>query len=535
MRKLSLVFVAIAAVIAAAVVAAPIAAGFVATIAATTAIPALAAGKSSPSALNGVYRIKWTEQELVAGGTMSAASPARTQKTLCVSSKPGCYSTIQAAVDAAHDGDTIRIDKGTFAGGVTINVSVNIVGAGASKTTIRGGGPVLTIGTIEGTNGNLTDSITGVTITGGLNNSHPDEGVSFGGGVWIAQSTNQTTGATVSISDSVITGNTVAPKTPIPPGDFCGPLPCGFGDGGGIDNAGTLTLTNTRMTNNQAGGNGTPASGLFDGGIANRSIATLTMRHCIVTGNRAIAGPPNGRQASTGGIGDDGMMTISDSVVSGNSAVLTGTSQMDEGASAGGISISGRGSAAISKTIISSNRVTASSSLGDEGTFAGGLLVEGSLTLDKSSVDHNQVSTAASGSAFSDAGGLEVDGTATISNSVILGNSVTATAGSGQAFAQGGGLANVGQTTLRKTLVAGNRVTANGTSGVAQGGGIWNSVFNDGDPQPMLILVESVVTANTVNANGGITPQGGGLFTTAPVTLTITVIAANKPDQCFGC
>jgi hypothetical protein len=29
--------------------------------------------------------------------------------------------------------------------------------------------------------------------------------------------------------------------------------------------------------------------------------------------------------------------------------------------------------------------------------------------------------------------------------------------------------------------------------------------------------------------------QGGGLYTASPVTLTRTVIAGNKPDQCFGC
>ena len=40
----------------------------------------------------------------------------------------------------------------------------------------------------------------------------------------------------------------------------------------------------------------------------------------------------------------------------------------------------------------------------------------------------------------------------------------------------------------------------------------------------------------TVQARApGITIQGGGLFTTVPVTLKDTVIAQNIPDQCFGC
>ena len=37
---------------------------------------------------------------------------------LCVGGpQPGCHATIQAAVDAAQDGDTIRVGPGTFAGG----------------------------------------------------------------------------------------------------------------------------------------------------------------------------------------------------------------------------------------------------------------------------------------------------------------------------------------------------------------------------------------------------------------------------------
>ena len=63
---------------------------------------------------------------------------------LCVGSKPGCYATIQAAVDAAHDGDMIKLAAGTFSGGVTIDKSVSLVGAGAAATIIKGGGPVLT-------------------------------------------------------------------------------------------------------------------------------------------------------------------------------------------------------------------------------------------------------------------------------------------------------------------------------------------------------------------------------------------------------
>ena len=128
---------------------------------------------------------------------------------------------------------------------------------------------------------------------------------------------------------------------------------------------------------------------------------------------------------------------------------------------------------------------------------------------------------------------MDVDGVATIRDSRIVANSATANAPGGTAIALAGGISNFGRTTLERTLVVGNSVTANGAAGSVQGGGIWNSNF--GGPPSVLTLTDSVVTANTLSASPGLTAQGGGLFTTFAVTLTRTVIAGNKPDQCFGC
>jgi pectin methylesterase-like acyl-CoA thioesterase len=77
---------------------------------------------------------------------LTAAAPSAFAASICVGPGPGCFSTLQAAIDAAHDGDTIHIASGTFAGGVTLTNSVRLVGAGAGSTTIRGGDSVLTIG-----------------------------------------------------------------------------------------------------------------------------------------------------------------------------------------------------------------------------------------------------------------------------------------------------------------------------------------------------------------------------------------------------
>jgi nitrous oxidase accessory protein len=83
---------------------------------------------------------------LACGGAVFATKPALAAD-LCVGDlQPGCFSTIQAAVDAAQDGDTIRIGPGTFVGGIMITKSISLVGVAAAATRIEGGGPVLTIG-----------------------------------------------------------------------------------------------------------------------------------------------------------------------------------------------------------------------------------------------------------------------------------------------------------------------------------------------------------------------------------------------------
>src|SRR2546423_2982331 len=92
--------------------------------------------------------------------------------SLCVGSGVHCFATIQAAVDAANDGGIIHIGPGTFAGGITIDKNLKLIGAGAGATIISGGGPGVTIGQF-GAPSEPTVSIRAVTITGGLHTSPP--------------------------------------------------------------------------------------------------------------------------------------------------------------------------------------------------------------------------------------------------------------------------------------------------------------------------------------------------------------------------
>ena len=488
--------------------------------------------------------------------TMVVVQPALAAE-LCVGTKPGCFSAIQAAVDAAKDGDTIRVGPGTFPGGITILKNLELVGTSAGATVIRGGGPVITIGEFMGPQ--PTVSISRVTITGGLNDS---AGVAAGGGVTIAFAGPGLPGATVSIEDSVITGNRATPDGLLPPGPFCGPAPCAVAWGGGIDNSGALTLTDTRVTDNVAGAtaNGSSDATIAEGGgIRSHPGATLTIRRSVVSDNRAATTLPNGRFAFGGGIGDDGVLTVEDSAIDGNSVDATSSvgSSIPFGIEqeAGGGGLSSDGSATIMRSSVSGNGVSASNAGGDAQAVSGGIDADGVLLLVDSSVAHNTVtanvppfSGLVAGAVF---GGLEVGigAEATVRSSRIAHNTLAAFSMGGGANVAGAGIANLsGRLTLERTLVTGNRGRADGATGLPAplvgggtlGGGILNIDFGGGPPQ--LIVADSVITANALVRRDAITPAGGGIFSAdlfsgapVPFTLTRSVVAGNKPDQCVGC
>jgi hypothetical protein len=128
----------------------------------------------------------------VAAGLVSAMLPALAGAATISVCPSGCpYSQISDAVASADRGDTINVAAGTYQGGFTIGVSLKIVGAGADSTVIRGGGPVITIGSFGATT-DPTVSIDAVTITGGVTRSSP-ESIPFSGeracGRWAAAST----------------------------------------------------------------------------------------------------------------------------------------------------------------------------------------------------------------------------------------------------------------------------------------------------------------------------------------------------------
>jgi hypothetical protein len=274
----------------------------------------------------------------------------------------GCsFSSVQDAIDDAEPGATITICAGTFTGNLTIAKDLTLVGTGEDATTLRGNG-----------NGTV------VTIEAG----------------------------TVKLQDLRITGGAGA--------EF----------GGGIYNAGTLTLTGCTVTGNNTD-NG------YGNGIYNAEIATLTVEDCTISENGLDApGAPYG-----GAIYNEGALSVTNSALTGNRANY-GAALYDF--SNGGVTLTG--------CDISDNVAFDDPDFEESG---GAIYTEGlpTLTITDCTIRNN------SGARYG--GGVSLHTGAVFTNCEISGNSAI----------QGGGIYNAGDLTLDNTDVTSN--TAD------EGGGIY--------------------------------------------------------------
>ena len=307
----------------------------------------------------------------------------------------------------------------------------------------------------------------------------------------------------LTISNSTINGNVASATAPNG----------GNADSGGIlVEGGTLTITNSTVTDNSATlaaaqPNTVAAnygSAAIVGGVhIGANVTAAKISNTAITGNSAsMTNTVGTASAFSGGLHTDGVFTLSNDVIAGNSvysATLPGSSGDAEGDSAAGeMNVAGT----ISNTRLTGNRVTVSSAAGTATASAGASIVTGTLT-----------------------------------NSIVSNNHVFASSPNGAVFLAGGALQSGGPLTLQNTTVRGNTGHATGRTGSAQGGGIFavDESATGGPPGGPLILTNSNITHNRLSGSTGITLQGGGIFATNPVTLTNSLIANNDPDQCDGC
>lgn len=152
------------------------------------------------------------------------------------------------------------------------------------------------------------------------------------------------------------------------------------GCGGGIWNDGSLTLTNSTVSENSAIG-ASSESGSFGGGICN--LAALTLINSTVSGNSAIGtGSQSGSSFGGGIYNNGGFVTLTNSTVSGNSA--TGTS-----------SSSGGGIYGFLDTRLTNSTVSGNSAAGDGGGIYNFQNVSMSANLFNATITQNQAGSGA--------------------------------------------------------------------------------------------------------------------------------------------
>jgi uncharacterized repeat protein (TIGR01451 family) len=155
--------------------------------------------------------------------------------------------------------------------------------------------------------------------------------------------------------------------------------------GGGIYNAGVLTVTNSVIRNNSlidVGVNNTTVDG-SGGGLYNEG--TLTVTRCLISGNSIHTSTQTwgGATSTGGGIYNQGDLAVSQSVLSGNTLSVAGNGRERWAVSIGG-GITNQGSATLSHVTISGNKTT---------TNGGGIHNNGDLTIEDSIIWANQSKT----------------------------------------------------------------------------------------------------------------------------------------------
>jgi hypothetical protein len=412
-------------------------------------------------------------------GAVAAAPPALASGCT-VKDGTHTYTDLQAAVSAAHRGDTLTV-AGTCASvprgdgsAVTIRVSLTIDGArGATvKPKPSGAGRVFEIAT------GATVTLHGLTIIGGGGD------ISRGGG--ILNSGNLT------VSDATVTGNTQTVDgagiyngrgaTLTLTGSTVSDDDTSGGNGGGIyNNQGRLTITGSTVQGDKAG-NGTSTGTGDGGGIYNYA------------GRLAITGSTVEQNAAT--VDGGGLYNASASLSDGGLVTLTGGTFVNDSAVYGnGGGIYNDGDVTLAGTTVTQNGA-------DSGSGHGGGVYN--------APDWNLIAanSTVSGNTAEFGGGVYNDGTsgnpgfASLSKSTVSGN---------EAEQAGGGLGNEGDMELTNSTVSNN-------SDVGHGGGIFD------DAGTTLSLANVTVSDNTAF-------DGGGLYNDGALTTAGTIIAKDSASS----
>ena len=280
-----------------------------------------------------------------------------------------------------------------------------------------------------------------------------------------------------------------------------------------ISSGKTVTISGLTIIYGQPSGSFPNDSG---GGIYNDH-ATLTVGNCTLTGNSATWG---GGIYNFGENNGSAALTVSNSIVSGNSSGNSGGGIYNDGENHGSATL------VISNSMLSSNSAAGTGAGGgiyNDGLFAG----NAALTVNNSTLNSNSAPYGAGiyNTAFpappSDPGSVTV----AISNSTLSSNSATTS---------GGGIYNSSESISPVTVTISNS-TLSGNSASVSGGGIYNEAVDHvaiGPGSATLTISNSTLSSNSASTSGG------GIYNhvlggTARVTITNSTLSGNSASS-FG-
>jgi hypothetical protein len=502
---------------------------------------------------------------VLCASALAAATPASAATIHVTSMADSGPGTLRNAIATASPGSTIIVPPGTIkltSAQLDVTKKLEIDGAGAGATTVSGndarrvfslagavGVKITKLAIVHGRVAQVAGNLSGGGVTIDAASSltldsarvtdnvvdvsgdatHPG-GIANGGGIFNA--------GTLTVVRSAVDRNTANANA------TAGDHPGGIVNGGGIDNKGALSVTTTSISGNTATAVGHGASGggiIHGGGVYNES-GTLAITDGSLNGNTANG---DGGANGGGGIVDGGgllhaggALTLTRTSVSGNTA-----SGLGHGTGGGGIVDgagveSDAGDLSLVRATIDGNvaRVDGGASGGGGGVVSGGGVFQAGskLTIGRTSVSHNTTSATGGGNGGGGVifgAGLDDSGASptTITNSHFSVNAANVDGGAGGVL-DGVGLYLAGnQATLTSNTVDGNQGTARGTGtgpgGSVQGGGIYEAVSTT--------MTNATLSGNSLDASGGSsgsggTAIGGGAFANATLTSVNSTIAGSS-------
>ncbi|MBD8608537.1 immunoglobulin domain-containing protein [Aeromicrobium sp. CFBP 8757] len=233
---------------------------------------------------------------------VTAPSPLTLREAVCVANNQKDAATITVPAG------TYRLTGGELAIGRFAGQSVTVAGAGPAATIIDAGGTSRVLNLDPDVVGDVAVTISGVTITGGKD----DE---LGGAGIIGGSDTQTRPDTLTVRNSVITGNVANAQTPARTN-----LP-----GGGIQFiGGSLTVIDSTISNNSS--SSSPGAGLAYRARSTTSTESLSITGTTFSGNTTTSssslGTANGGALDTRGTSSS-RVTVTGSRFVGNTVTAT--------------------------------------------------------------------------------------------------------------------------------------------------------------------------------------------------------------------